>query len=307
MKVYSPSQTSTWMRCPVLRALRHEGWTSKYVGRPFWAATLGQGFAAGVGVYNNLRKDREALGQPAPARTLSGRVTLANAAAAVAISVIDQRLNEAERLGVVIDAEGVDYVKTIHTRAAKAVTAYVVSDPLPDTWRIVAVEESLGPEAGNARPDAVVRDTMGLAILDYKSKLTLNAQYRQKTINEFANGHQFLHYGHFGALKYQEPIDRYYIGLAVFEPRWAFDLLPFPLNAETQKVWFQGASVAWAAMEKEDLGLQAPWMSDRHSDQYGQCPMYKACFVHHFDAALMKQDYLLTERVPEEVPNEEAV
>lgn len=288
----------------MMRALRAEGWTPKFGGRKDWAAVLGKSFGAGVGVYNGLRREIEQGGGTMPARTLQARLSLLGAAVGSADRVLNQEVAQLERIGMVVDPEGEEYLKVLSKRVKKAVTEYVTNDPIPDTWRIIEVEESLGPDAGNARPDFMVRDDMGLAVVDLKSKLTLKAEYRQKTINEYANGHQFLHYAHFGQIKYGEPIERYYIGLAVLEPRWAFELVPFPVHAETLRVWFQGSSRAWAAMEEEDKGDALPWMSDRHSDQFGQCPYYKACFVHHYDAGLMKQDYLLTERVTEEVPDE---
>lgn len=299
MKVYSPSQTATWMRCPMMRALRKEGWIPRYGQRKDWAAVLGQAFGAGVGAYNSLRQAHEEQGMLMPERAPDARASFIDVAVGVALGVKQQRVREMVDMGLVVDEDGDAYIKVLDQRIRRAVTCYVLTDPIPDTWKIVDIESSLGEGAGNARPDLIVRDEMGLAIVDYKSKLTLKAEYRHKTIQEYANGHQFLHYAHFGREYYKEPIDRYYIGLAVLEPRWAFELIPFPVHDETLKVWYQGASTAWAMMEREDAGEQVPWLSDRHSDQFGQCPYYRMCFTHMYDPGLAKQDYILTERVTE--------
>jgi hypothetical protein len=127
------------------------------------------------------------------------------------------------------------------------------------------------------------------------------AQYRQKTIQEYANSHQMLHYGWAGKESYGEPIHTYYIGLAVLEPRWAFDLLPYPIHPEALEVWLGSARRVWGDMEAEERGERVPWLSANHSDNFGQCPYYKACFVHHYDPPLMAQDYLYVERVKDSI------
>jgi len=296
MRVYSPSSTATWMRCPMLRALGQEGWIPKYAAKKDYAATLGQGFAAGVAIYNNIRMEHERGGAKLPPRDDTSRESLAATCGESAVRVMDERLKEMEQIGLVMDdTEG--YIDKLATRCRKAVRQYVMTDPVPDTWRIVDAEKDFGPSFGNSRADLIVEDSLGLAVVDYKTKLTLKAEYRQKTINEYANSHQMLHYGWAGRETYGRPINNYYIGLAVFEPRWAFDLVPYPIHPETLETWLKATQRAWMDMEAEEVGDKVPWMSANHSDNFGQCPMYKACFVHHYDPTLMKQDYLHVERI----------
>lgn len=305
VKVYSPSQTATWMRCPMLRALGKAGWIPKVGAKRDIAATIGQAFAAGVGVYNNMRKDTQAFKRPMPERGGDERVQWAAACVDVALQVAHRRLEEMERIGLQLSMTDADahYLQQVDPRIRKSVSNYVLNDPLPDEWEIVSVEESLGEEAGNSRPDLIVRDGDGLAVVDYKTKVELKAQYYYKTVGQYANSHQMLHYGHFASRKFGEDFAKYYIGLAIFEPKWRFDLLPYPYNPETMATWAGTVTGAWAQMEKEDNGEAAPWMAATHEDNFGQCPYYKACFTHHYDPALMLQDYLLVERVPEEEPH----
>lgn len=308
MTVYSPSQTMEWMRCPMMRALRKEGWISKWGAKKDLAAIIGSSFAAGIGVYNNIRKSAQDGNTALPARTIEARASIAASCVDVAKAVMHQKLEMLEKIGLILGGSDDDeiYLQAMSKRIVNAVTNYVVSDPLPDTFKIVDVELNLGPEAGNARPDLVVRDNLGLAMVDYKTKVQLLARYEAKTKMEYGNTHQMLHYGHFGERHYGEPFGRYYIGLVVFEPRFHTEFVPYPYNTEVLATWARTSQSAWAIMEKEDKGEQVPWMSANHSDNFGQCPYYKACFTHHYDPELMKSDYVLVERVPEEPAAAEA-
>ena len=282
------------MRCPIKRAIRKDGWVVKATGRRDTAALLGSAFAAGVGVYNNLRQVTESNGEKMPPRmATASREKYIDASFSVAAGVIGTRLYEWERNGIVTDSGGDDVtIPKITARVNHALTKYILNDPIPDTWKLVSIEESLGPEYGNARPDMIIRDDHGLAVFDYKTKLTLLAQYRAKTIMEYANAHQMLHYAWAVGDKYRETVGNYYIGLAVFEPRWAFDKYVYPVHPETLLTWREGMDVVWENMTAEDHDMQPPYMSANHSDNFGQCEYYKACFHYHYDSELMKQDYI---------------
>ncbi len=247
MKVYSPSQTAEWMRCPMMRALRKEGWVSKWGAKRDLAATIGQAFAAGVGTYNNFRKTNPLM----PVRGVNvERTRLAVSSVDVAKAVMHRRLEEMEKLGFVLTSGEEDelYMTQMEKRVVKAVSTYVYEDPMPDDWQIVDIEESLGEAAGNARPDLVIRNPQGLHMVDYKSKVQLLARYEAKTKGDYANSHQMLHYGHFGKLHYGEDLAGYYIGLSVFEPRFRVDWVPYPYNSETLKTWAATTPAAWATM-----------------------------------------------------------
>lgn len=294
MKVYSPSSTKTWTRCPMMRALNKEGWVPRYMAKKDWSALIGKGFAAGVGIYNNLRAEWERAGAQAPERDPIKRADLIAACSDAAVKIIEQELADTAAAGIGMSSDDDEASRSrLEPRIRKAVSSYIATDPIPDSWRIVDVEKDFGPEYGNARADLVVMDDLNaLAMLDYKSKLTLKAEYRAKTVQEYANSPQMFHYSWAGQSVYQKQVARYFIGLAVLEPRWAFDLLPFPVHPESVGVWLQSAQTIWRDMEDEEAGRRVPWLSSDHSDQFGQCPYYKACFNHHYDPALMVQDYV---------------
>lgn len=278
----------------MMRALNKEGWVPRYMAKKDWSALLGQGFAAGVGIYNNLRAEWERAGAQAPQRDVNSRADLISACTDAAVKIVDQKVLDMYSIGIGMSSDDDEaYRSRMESRIRKSLSSYIATDPIPDTWRIVEAEKDFGPEYGNSRADLVARDENGaLVILDYKSKLTLKAEYRAKTIGEFANSSQQFHYAWAAGETYGEPVFKYFIGLAIMEPRWAFDLVPFPVSPESLAVWHQSALVIWADMEKEEAGERVPWLSPNHSDNFGQCAYYKACFVHHYDPALMAQDYV---------------
>ena len=278
----------------MMRALNKEGWVPRYMAKKDWAALLGQGFAAGVGIYNNLRAEWERAGAQAPQRDALTRANLINACSDAAVRIVQQKLEDITASGIGASSEDDEgYRNRLEARIRKAVSSYIATDPIPDTWTIVDAEKDFGPEYGNARADLVIKDELGaLGVVDYKSKLTLKAEWRSKTIGEYANSHQMFHYAWAGQECYGLSISRYFIGLAVLEPRWAFDLIPVPVHPESLQVWRESARVIWRNMEAEEAGEQVPWLSPNHSDNFGQCPYYKACFVHHYDPALMQADYV---------------
>ena len=83
------------MRCPIKRAIRKDGWVVKATGRRDTAALLGSAFAAGVGVYNNLRQVTESNGEKMPPRmATASREKYIDASFSVAAGVIGTRLYE---------------------------------------------------------------------------------------------------------------------------------------------------------------------------------------------------------------------
>lgn len=278
----------------MMRALNKEGWVPKYVAKKDWAALLGQGFAAGVGIYNNFRAEWERGGAQAPKRDAASRGDLIQVCQDAAIEIVSQKVRDMQASGLVLNSgDDAAYQDKLNGRIKKSLSSYIASDPIPDTWRIVEAEKDFGEEFGNARADLICLDAQAAyTIVDYKSKLALKAEYRQKTIQEYSNSHQQFHYAWACQESYRCVVPSYHIGLGVMEPRWAFDLIPFPIHPESLGAWLASAKVVWADMAREEAGDRVPWLSANHSDNFGQCVYYRACFVHHYDPSLMAADYV---------------
>src|SRR5678816_4119340 len=290
-KVYSPSQTATWMRCAMLRALQKEGWMPREAGYPTLAAVLGAAYAAGVGTYRNIRKS---TGLMPPLGVNPDRQKWADISVKTAETLMHAKLAEMEKIGLQFGNMSQDDLQRLNARLQKAVTAHVIQDPIPADWTIEGVEVEL-EEAGRARADLVCRTPNGLVVVDDKLKVQLKAIYHDKTVQGYANSAAMFHYGYYLSKRYNEDFVSYYIALAVLEPRWGVEMIAYPYNREMLDQWHITTKQAWHQMDKEERGEAIPWMAATHSDNFGQCPMYKACFVHHYDPALMAKDYILVE------------
>ena len=258
-----------------------------------FAALLGRAWAVSIGVYNTAR-----LATEERAANMLAAPDLHKTCLDAGKRCIDAALLEWERMGfsVANDTETNSLGRMV-SRLDKGLSKYIAKDPIPSRWRIVDVEKDLGEAAGYARPDLIVRDDVGLAVVDYKLRVKLPAEWRVKAVQEYAHSNQMLHYASFVGEAYGEPISRFYIGLGVLEPNFLFDLLTYPIHEETLKIWRQATQVVWGHMESEDKGEVPPFMAAEHSDRYGRCEYYKACFDHHYDPYLMNRDYLHVERV----------
>jgi len=136
------------------RALHKEGWSPKYMANKDWSALLGQGFAAGVGIYNNLRAEWERAGAQAPQRDATVRATMIQACQDAAVKIVSQKVDDLNAAGIGMSTENDEtYKERMEARIRKSLSSYIASDPIPDTWRIVGVEHDFGPDFGNARAD----------------------------------------------------------------------------------------------------------------------------------------------------------
>src|SRR5205807_6788890 len=132
------------------------------------------------------------------------------------------------------------YLKQMNDRIGKTLIQYIAHDPLPSNWRIVAIEKDYGEAFGNARPDLVIRNEFGLAIVDYKTYTTSRANKRA----EFQESHQMKHYCYFGKAAFGDSITRYYIMLLPTD-RWNPQLEPYELTQEGLDLWYQATVPMW--------------------------------------------------------------
>jgi hypothetical protein len=286
LKVYSPSQTETWLQCPVKRYLRSvQGWVPKVEATgKLQASIVGKGFAAGVALWNLERRHREmGFGRSVLKNRIQDALNVGKGEAELNFEALTSR-------GVIL--QPADSATTLE-RINKALTAYCTADPLPPTWRIVTAEETL-TEHGMARPDLVLRDDLGLAVLDYKVKMRMDDRSRLKVIAEYGNLHQTLHYAWALTDVMREQVQRYYICLVVCEPKLKIEVLPYEVNPETLRWWEAGMREVWARMEAEEKGLAKPWPAAQHFDQWGRCEYEEACFRLRCEPSLMRMKYTNT-------------
>jgi hypothetical protein len=151
-------------------------------------------------------------------------------------------------------------------------------DPVPESWRIVEVEEPL-VDAGNARPDLVVEDDMGHVMpADHKLKLTLGRTASERTYKlerakgDWRDSDQMYHY--VWALSHRYPLaPKYVIYFMELEPKTNIATYEFGVSPERVEAWAAAQQRAWAQMAQG-----AQWSAAVHTDQFGLCEMYDWCY-----------------------------
>jgi hypothetical protein len=251
-----------------------DAWEGRVIAKPGLARILGSAVGAGIGRHYATRE-----GGPEAAR---------NATLYALQGAKDRGL--LIHPNYVVDAAGLGDV------AAKGVEKYIANDPIPPSWIVEDIERDLGEAYGRARIDLGVILPSGERMpLDIKTKRTLDARYRDRTLAEFRQSWQMMHYAWaYGAVT-QQSIMQFGIILVVLEPRINITLDLTTIDQETLDTWLEGAKRVWAQIENEEEG-ERPWMAAEHWDRYGQCPMYEVCFDYRYNETLIEREYVRREK-----------
>lgn len=206
----------------------------------------------------------------------------------------DRQVNHYVEYGVTFSTD----MGKVKNELIKTLERYKDNNPFT-TWKITGVEFQL-PEHGRARLDVVGIDNEGYsAIADLKYKRTLNPDYLNKTVSEYRDSWQFLHYPWAYSDMTKEKVHRMWVVLVVASP---FKVLSYPffVNEQLQKRWVQSAHQKWSDILAIEKGERQPTMAAKHGDQYGPCPMKEACLEMDLNEGLMQFKYVKVPRLPDE-------
>lgn len=274
-KVYSPSSSANWTRCPIKNLLEHQ-WEPKVIMRPALARMLGLAIGVGVSTHYTNRKYQQGI-DPIQAAVGSAKA----------------QLQDAATRGLVIHPDFAGDGVGLPIRVEGGIKKYIEKDPIPASWEIVDIERDLGEEYGHARIDLGIRLPHGeLTVWDLKVKRTLEAKYHQRTLDEYRHSWQMKHYRWAYGEVMGERVMQAGIILVVLEPTFRVLLDQTTLDDEVVGTWLKRARRVWEDMEAEEKGERTPWEAADHWDRYGQCPWYRACMEHRLVPALMEMDYV---------------
>ena len=275
MKRYSPSATETWMTCPLKRHLHAQGWQRRRLGKREMGGILGTAFAAGVTTW----KSSQLVGIP----------TDPYICANVAWGSAKSQMAEMEQIGATVGEYDRAQYEAIARRASDGVRRIMTQDPLPPDWTILDVERIL-PEWGNCRIDLGAETPLGVVVVDWKCKLSLDQKWLPKEMDRYRLSEQRFHY----SAAYEDFLHRsvyaFYIVLVVLEP-FKVHVLPFVNDPETLAMWMQARRRTWADMEAEENGERQVGIAAKHWDEFGPCEFQGACFESHLDPHLMQHAY----------------
>lgn len=251
MKVYSPTSTEAFARCPVYARL-HRTWEPRGME---WTPNMLLGRAIGDGMshhYREMRNGRESTVSP-----------LDLAMQVLREGYVPQETYTLDGLG-----------KYVRAGLKEAIETSPVRGP------ILFVDEPL--ESGS-RPDVVYRHPSGgLSIADTKVKLKVSDWQRRNKyvlLEEYETWWQGFHYAWEVGEQLGEPVKWIGPHLITLTPKPEGQYHPVEVTPQRVAFWLRQAKVLWAQM---DLGVEYPnWFSCR--GKFGRCEFMDACHVLDLD------------------------
>lgn len=262
-KIYSPSQTAEWSRCPFLWDITYKkGWRPAEAGTRDLAQILGQAFGVGMTIYNKKARLHGFL----PVRANPAVVEFAKRGAT---NVLLRTIEQFKAQG--IDLSGLARMGELVATLTAAVQKAIEQDPTPVSWRVEWVEHTM-KEHGYARADVVYVTGEGERVVrDYKFTMSAPlSKYLPSRMEDYANHPQGFHYLWMHGASIFVPT------LIVAQP---FKQHELPKTRTFLDVvnWLTSQKTKWGMMEKMERGEIPAWKSDIHRNQYGKCTLYEFC------------------------------
>lgn len=296
MKIYSPSQTTSFIDCPAEWRLDRHGWRRKAYDNKELAAILGDAFHLAHGEYYRAG---------APERTDELVEDLTQQARKKVVN----ELELLDSMGFECKLKSLDLRNALPLKAQTLVARWLRANKVPRDWDIVSVEHML-TDYGYCKLDLTVRPkpVERLAILDAKVKLRLEKKDFARELDKFAFSWQFMHYTWAAQQHHEEPVKDYFVMMVVLEPGFHIELEHYTVDPELMQLWEQSAKACWAimaAIEGDPHDLLAltradepvtqalyPWHGFDWFTRWGRRPMTDAFLRHRLHDHLMREEYI---------------
>lgn len=276
MKVYSPSQTKSFLTCPVMWQLNKEGWVTRTYGKPSVYAVRGTAVAKGLDDFN---------------KGLSLQACLSSTQKAAEDEYDRMRLGEREWSDVRAPEPT---LALIVEQARSLVQSYMAN--VPTGFEVVEAECKF-PDHGYCRPDVVAFRNGALFPLDYKVKDVPNTPFiRHKIITDYEHDWSMLHYCWAIQKEFGQPCSEYVIAILWYGKSNSTELFTFNVRPQRLDAWEQSAFRVWEEMERIETGQAPAYETASHRTVFGACDFKRACLELDRDRGLMGQEYLMRGR-----------
>ena len=271
-KIFSPSQTKSFLTCEFLWKLEREGWRPLTYGKNTLYAIRGSAVSVGCDMFHN--------GKDSAAYFLSTKDELSSGWEK---ERIDSRCYSEFKSLPINKSELTDM-------ACALVHAYAEAWPLSYT---VERSEYTFVNHGNARADIIGRNSKGILMpFDLKTKQKpAQSYYEYLTKRDFAFDHQLMHYCWALSEETGTPCLEYGIIILWYSAKPTIEVVPYSVTQERMNLWLTSARSTWAKMEAIEQGSIEPSENAMHKSVFGACNFYKACLEMNRDKNLMEQDY----------------
>lgn len=258
-RIYSPSQTRTYTECPVKWHLSRR-WQPKYLTQSDASRLHGVAFAAGAAMLNKGGDRGEA--------DIVLKKTFAEE--------LSRCLDRGQRWAQDVTADDTPTLPA-------AALAWYADHPVLQ-YPVVHVEQPF-PDFGDARPDLVVSLGDGLLVVDYKYRTKLESKWIEKSLDEYRDDPQLLHYC-WMLRSMLQPVAGYAIVLVTAQPKPAVHFRVFETTDSQIARWHTSVTRKWKAMD-DFLLWEGP-----HYGKFGPCPYLAACLDYDRVPSLMTRAYV---------------
>lgn len=270
---FSPTQTDAFSFCPRFWGFYRAGLKPKAIGYPEMAAMTGTAVAAGLEVFYLGVFYKEQLDVQASAWVTLERLRQA-------------ALANGQRY---VSASEQDKWDAMEANVALLLKTHAKADPFKD-YTVVEVEQT-GDD--HDRPDLIVRDDIGLLVVDFKCKLTLKAEWVKKEHAKWRRSWQLHHYA------IRRGISRFAVCLIAPHTRQGCHVEITQVDESYAKLWQQDAAQLWAEMDfAKGLPLDLLRGNTSHSNEYGECAYWSEACSYGLDPVMLKNNLVQVERTP---------
>ena len=286
----SPSMQKKYDRCHLLGQLQYiDRWEPREAERSLPPRLRGNAFALAAEITHKTIQANE--------RDLLNQTSFVCHIVDEAIGRFDRQFQYCVDQGISF-RENTDAISRAELR--RVIPLYIRHTPVLSWKKVVAVETPI--KAYSCRPDLGGVNHLDFACVgDIKYKSKLETEYESSTIEEFHQDGQFLQYNdawrHDQALSQDVPV--YSILLLVVGAPFRIKSVEWLYTPERLQLWRKGAEDLSATINNIEAGLVLPRPSLTHRDNFGWCPMKKACLELNLDPELMKRDYVQLKELPD--------
>ena len=286
----SPSKQKKFDRCRLLGQLQYiDKWEPRIAVRSLPARLRGTAFARGAElIHRALMEESLAL--------LDDTTFI--------FSVVDESVALFNRQFEYLVAQGIQFIPEVEnisrTELRRVIPLYAKFTPVRDWKKVTGVEKPI--KTYSCRPDLTGINKDGFDVVgDIKYKTGLEARYVTSTVEEFHWDAQFLQYNHahrhdLGVSDSTPVYSTLILVVGTSFKTWQVDWLYTP---EQLALWYDSAVDMTRTIQDITTGRALPRAATTHRDNFGWCPMKKACFEYNLDPELMKLDYVQIDKMPE--------
>lgn len=278
MRVFSPSSTLKWKKCPQEYVWYKLGVQPRILGPINYGGMFGS--AMSEAMYHIHSPHLAGIDPKLVAR-----------------AYVESTVEQFTSYGVSLDTQKIaDMLVLLDTTIPRYMEAVL---PLFTArgWHVVEAEWTV-PDSGDSRIDLLCLDAASKHIIidaKWKQKVA-KAEYEQQAIDSYQHDWKMKHYCYFTGLHYNETILDYYIMLGIAAPKFKLQIIPYSVSAHEMRQWEISAKQAWADM---DDPLRPVVQAADHEDRYGLCSYHDLCFQYDGDFTdVGAMQYVQIERKP---------